>query len=54
VVEATLAIHAALEQATKDELGLSLHTQLIKQSIVLEIQARRAWIQAARIRLNAE
>ena len=54
VVEATLAIHAALDQATKDEPGLSLHAQLIREAIILEIQARRAWIQAARARLTAE
>ncbi len=53
VVQVSLSIRTAMDRLTQNETQISVHTQLVNQSLILEIQARLAWIQTARLCLNA-
>ncbi len=51
-VMACRAVHEAIRQAIKNDLEMSLHAQLINRSLILELDARLAWIQEAREQLR--
>lgn len=54
VIQVALNMRAALDASTRSQPGMSLHAQLVNESILLEIRARLNWIHAAQSRLQEE
>jgi len=46
-------LHHVLAHATAEEAEISVHTRLIQQSLLLEVEARLTWIATAKARLRA-
>ncbi len=51
-VNTARVLHSALIAATGNESSLSEHTRLINRSLMLEIEARLAWVKEAQTRLR--
>ena len=54
VAQTSLALRSAIDRATRSLLQTSVHAELVNQSLVMETEARLAWVRAARARLEAE
>jgi DNA-binding PadR family transcriptional regulator len=53
VVTTAHAIHEAMSAATRNDVILSVHAELINRSLMIEIESRLAWIKEAQARLRS-